>query len=152
MTEHITSTVTVLRAVGVEFVRRKLRPLIIIAAVAVLLIHALGIWLTTQSVWWWLLEAIFIGGTIILAAAGIAMWLILKRVSPSLNRNQRRSVARFVDKLERMAEHLQTPQPVIIYNVIRDTVRPRKESFIEGVIHDSTSLGGDFATLRHDLQ
>lgn len=146
------STFAVVRAIGVEFAKRKLQPVAVAVAVATIVVHALGIWLISQSAWWWLLEIAFIVSTIVIILLATVVWLLLRRVSPPMNRSQRQAVGTFVNKLERIAEHVQTPQPVIIYYVVRDAIRPRQDTFIEGMIHDSTSLGGDFTKLRRDLQ
>ena len=151
MHSAITSTITIIRAVAVEYARRIIQPLLIGAAVAAVVIHAFGIWLVTMNEWWWLLEALFIAMTILGLAVSTGILILLRRVRPPMTRQQRRSVSAFVDKLERVAEHLQTPQPVLIFRVVRDALRPGTTSFIGEVIHDSGTLGPDFKHLKDDL-
>jgi hypothetical protein len=139
--------IAVVRAIGVEFGRRKLRPLLIIGLVVAVVLLAFGGWLTTVNVWWWLLETAFIIYALLLLVVVIAVQFALRLAEPHQNGDQRQAVRHFVDKLERVAENLQTPQPVIIFRVIRDTLRPRKDNFIETVSRDSKSLAPDFAKL-----
>jgi MFS family permease len=143
--------ITVIRAIGAEFARRALRPLMIIGAIVAIVLLAIGGWLTTQNAWWWLLEAVFICGALLFVFLIVAVKLILNRIEPLLTKTQRHAVGAFVDKLERVAEHIQTPQIVILYYVIRDTIRPRPGNFIETVSRDSKTLAPDFAKLREDL-
>lgn len=146
------STFTVIRAIGVEFARRILRPLVVIGTIMAIALLALGGWLTTQSAWWWLLEVVFIMGSVVFVLLVIAIYVFLRAVAPPLTKAQRKSVVQFVNKLERVAEHLQTPQIIIIYNILRDTARPQSNTFIETVSKDSKTLAPDFSKLRKDLE
>lgn len=141
-------TINAIRAVGAAFARRALLPFIIIGALLLVALHVMGGWLITQSAWWWLLEAVFIITTLIFIALIIVVNILLQAVAPALTKTQKRHVNEFVDKLERVAEHVQTPQIVIIYYVIRDTLNPRQGSFIESISQDSKTLAPDFARLR----
>jgi MFS family permease len=145
-------TITATRAIGTEFARRALRPLTIIGVVAAIVLLSLGGWLTTQSAWWWLLEIVFIGGSLIFVLLIIIVNVILRGVEPPLSKAQREAVDGFVDKLERVAESLGTPQIVIIYYVTRDTIRPRPNGFIETVSRDSKALAPDFVRLRQEFE
>ena len=145
-------TITVIRAIGAEFARRIVQPLILIGAVVAILLLILGGWLTTQSPWWWLLEAVFIVGTLIFAALAVVVMVIVRTVAPTLTKTQKQSVRSFVDKLARVAEHLQTPQLLLIFNVVRDTVRPQQHGFIETVSMDSKTLAPEFIKLRREFE
>lgn len=112
----------------------------------------LGGWLTTQSAWWWLLQALFIVVGLLFLALAVTVHIILKIVAPGLTKRQKKAVGSFVSKLERVAEHLQTPQFVIIYYVVRETISPRRDGFIESVSRDSTSLAPDFTALRREFE
>jgi hypothetical protein len=140
-------TISATRAIGTEFARRKLRPLIIAGAVVAVCLLGLGGWLIARSVWWWLLEIIFIGGSLLFALLVIITLVILQKLRPALSNAQKQAATAFVDKLERVAENIQTPQIVIIYYVVRDTIRPRPDNFIETVARDSKALAPDFAKL-----
>jgi hypothetical protein len=141
------TTFTVVRAIGAEFARRLLGPLTLTGAIAAVLLLAIGGWLTTINVWWWFLEAAFIIFTVVFVVLWVVSRLLLRLADPPQSGDQRQLVRSFVDKLERVSENLKTPQPVIIYRVIRDTIRPRKDNFIETVSRDSKSLAPDFLGL-----
>lgn len=140
-------TINATRAIGVEFVRRMLRPMIIGGVVLSVGLISFGAWLTTQSVWWWLLEIIFIGASLIFVMLLLVVNVVLRKVEPSLSGIQKQAIVAFVDKLEQVAENIQTPQIIIIYYVVRDTVRPRPNGFVETIARDSKALAPDFARL-----
>jgi MFS family permease len=145
-------TFAVVRAIGIEFARRALKPIMIISIVGTLILLAIGGWLTTKSAWWWFLEAFFIIGSLILAGTLIAIRAIFTRIGPKITRAQRKDVQSFVDKLEYVAESIKTPYPVIIFYVVRDTLRPKPNGFIESVSRDSKTLAPDFIKLRKDFE
>ena len=146
------TSVPVVRAIGSEFAQRKLNSLIIIYAIVVSLLMVGAVWLTTINVWWWLLAV----PVIVLALAGfvalLAVRLLIRFIRPELNKVQKKAVKDFVDKLERVAENLQTPMFVIVFRVVRDMLLPRKETFIKTVASDSTSLHKDFSNLVQDFK
>jgi MFS family permease len=144
-------TITVIRAIGVEFAHRAVRPLVIGGALLAVVLLAFGGWLVSQNAWWWIFEAIFILGSLLFVALVVAVRIILRKVAPPLSKTQKQAVAGFVDKLERVAENLQTPQIVIVYYVIRDAIRPRSDGFIETVSRDSKELAPDFSNLRNQF-
>ena len=119
--------------------------------VLVIALLALGGWLTTQSAWWWILEALFIIGAMIFAFIVAIICVVLNAIAPKLSTTEKKSVRSFVDKLERVGESVGTPQVVIVYRVVKDTVSPSHEGFIETVSRDSRTLAPDFAKLRRML-
>lgn len=143
------SYVKVMRAVGGEFAKRKLRaaalPFIILAAVLV----GVCLWLTTYNAWWWLLAAVAIAATILLILAYVAVILVIRALRPAMNKAQKSGVRDFVDKLERVTDSVGTPLPLVIFRVVRDMLWPRRESnYIKTVASDSTTLHKDLMTLQ----
>ena len=45
-------TITLVRAIGTEFVRRSVRPLIILGSIAAVVLLGVGGYLTTLNAWW----------------------------------------------------------------------------------------------------
>ena len=135
------------RAIGAEFVGRKLRPLVIAFFVAALLAVALAVWLTTINGLWWLLAVPVITAAIVGGVACLAARSILKMLRPPLSSGQKIATVNFVDKLERVAETVQTPMFVIVFRIIHDMYRPSSRSFIAEVSADSTTLRADFLAL-----
>jgi hypothetical protein len=140
-------TFNVVRAIGVEFIRRMLKPLIVAGAVVAVVLVGTGGWLTTVNPWWWVLEALFLLASLFFVVLVIIARTVIRVADPPQTKDQKRAVRGYVDKLQRVAENLQTPQFVILYRVIRDTMRPRQDGFIETVSRDSKTLGPDFAEL-----
>lgn len=145
------STIIVIRAVGAEFARRTVMPLIIGGAIVIIALLALGGWLTTQNAWWWILEVLFIISALLFTVAVLVVRILLRAVAPTLTKEQKKSVGHFVDKLERVAENVQTPQPVIVFYVVRDAIWPRRDGFVESISKDSRALAPDFARLRREM-
>lgn len=147
----LSSTVAVIRAVGAAYARRIIRPFIVGGSVLVATIVGGSLWFTTQNAWWWIVAFIVICGAILFAIIVTGIFFVIRRVEPKLTKAQRKDVNAFVDKLERVAEHLQTPQFMIVYYVIRDTIRPRPDGFIQHVSQDSRTLAPDFEKLRRTI-
>ena len=141
----------VARAVGTEFLRRKFTSVALMITLFMLVILAIAVWLSTYSEWWWL----FTIPLIILGVTGAAVLLLIKRLitklSPTLTKQQLNDVKAFVDKLARLAEHLQTPMFIIVIKVAIDLIHPLGTPFIESVTSDSTTLHKDFLALERNF-
>lgn len=140
--------ITFIRALGTEFIARKLRSLSLVALLVGVVALALSLWLTTINVWWWLLAA----PVVVLVITGVLIYIVLRfflRVlRPVLTDKQKQDAGLFVDKLERVTENVQTPMPLIMFRVIKDSIWPGKEPFIATLAHDSTTLRQDFVELQ----
>lgn len=145
-------TTTVIRAISAELARRMVRPIIIVGAVFMAALVALGGWLASQNAWWWFLEIPFIAIGLLFLAAIVALHGMLRAVTPPLSRTQKQAVSSFVDKLERVAQHVQMPQIAVIYYVVREAIHTRRDGFIESVSRDSTSLAPEFLRLRKKFE
>lgn len=145
MSAHI----KVIQAVGAEFLRRKFRGFVILYGALCAASIGLMIWVSTQGEWWWVLAAVMVP-VLALGLIGvlIARW-ILNRLRPAMTKVQRQSTKDFVDKLERVTEHIQMPMFMIFIRVVLDILRPGKQTFIGTVAHDSSSLRTDFVALRN---
>lgn len=71
----------------------------------------------------------------------------MKVMRPELTKSQASAIKDFVDKLERVADSLQAPVPLIIFRMIRDIVSPRPKSYVQTVAEDSSTLRKDFLDL-----
>jgi hypothetical protein len=139
--------VQAVRAIGAEFVRRALWPIIVVGVGVALVLLALGIWLVTVSAWWWL----FLVPVVMLAAIFVIL-VVVVRIAVGLadsaaSKEQKRAVGSYVDTLQRVAENLQTPQLIILYRVVRDVITPRPDGFIATMSQDSRTLAPDFRRL-----
>ncbi len=149
----IRPTLLVVRAVGSDFLRRSLRPLLLILASVAVLLLALGGWLASRNAWWWLLEVPLITVVLVSMMVTVIFWKLLRRVDPVRSSGDRRAVRDFTDKLMRTTENLRTPYPVILFKVAADIVLRRSgdDSFIAAVAKDSKTLAPDFLALQRQL-
>ncbi len=135
------------RAVGAEFVRRKLTGVTVIIAILSAVFLGLGIWLTTISSWWWILLIVIITwiilGTILLTIA----WFAARLLRPTMTADQRHAVSDFVDKIERVSETVQITPFMIFFRILKDMLRPTEKPFIRQIAADSTSLHSDYIAL-----
>jgi hypothetical protein len=106
------------------------------------------VWLVSLSAWWLLLAV----PVSVLCAIGVLLLLIGKwltnLVKPDMTDLQSDGVTIFVDKLERVAESVQTPVFMIAFYVLRDVIRTPEHSYVERLARDSGSLHSDLLKLR----
>jgi len=140
------------RAIGCEFLARKLRSVMILLSVVMFAVLALAIWLTTVSAWWWLFAVPVILISIVLIAAFVVANVAIKVLRPNLTEQQDGAVKAFINKFERVAEHLQTPMFIIVFRVILDIIRKRDPSFIQTATKDSTTLHKDLLELQKSFK
>lgn len=141
-------TIRAVRAIGAEFIRRAIKPILLAGAGALAVSVALGIWLVVAvSAWWWLLLAPILFVAVVFTVLAIIVRVAVKLADSVQNREQKAAVTGYVDRLQRVAENLQTPQFVILYRVVRDVVQPRPDGFIATMSRDSRTLAPDFKQL-----
>lgn len=139
--------VKLIRAVGSEFVGRKLRSTALTVGILAGIALVVSLWLTTLSAWWWLLATVVIAAVILLVLTYLLAAFLVKRLRPDLTNTQKTGVRDFVDKLERVADSLGTPMFMIVFRVLRDTIRSRQPTYIQTVAADGTTLHTDLAQL-----
>lgn len=142
------ATITATRAVTAEFALRLIRPLLRTAIIAALVINGLGIYLTTVSAWWWILEVIFIGGTLLMGVLFLVARVFTRTVSPNITRAQKKATREYVDKLQRVSDSIATPKFVILFRIVRDIAQRRSDGFIASTTADSKTLHSDFIALQ----
>lgn len=137
-----------IRAISAEFLRRKLNGTVMLFCAVLAVLLVLGIWLTTISAWWWLLVALLVIGGLIGLGILLLARIIIRLVKPAQTDKQAQAVRAFVDKLERVQETVQTPMPLIVFQVARDVVRPRTPTYLQKITRDGTTLHTDFLDLQ----
>jgi len=142
------STITLVRAIGTVFMWRFIKPLIVIGGLGAMVLLAVFGWLSSRNLWWLVLEVAFVILTLLFLLLVLVVRVLLRGLEPRQTVDQKRAVESFVDKMERVSEHLQTPQLVIVFRVLRDMFRPRQDSFIKRVAEDSKTLAPDFKRLQ----
>lgn len=145
------STVLAIRAITSTYASQLLWPVLWIGLAAYGVLWALVIWLATAvSPWWLLLEIV----PTILFAAGIALWIIARilvgRVAPVMNAKQKSATKKFVQHLNKTAEHLGTPKFVLLYRIVKDAwMRPNSgRTFIGELAQTPGDMKHDFERLR----
>lgn len=141
-------TIQAVRAIGVEFIRRKIRPLVVAGLCAAVLLVGMGVWLVAAvNVWWWLALAPVLMVSVLFIALVLVAQVMLRLADSSQSLEQKRAVRKYVDGLQRVAENVQTPPVIILYRVVRDVVRPGPDGFIATMSRDSQSLAPEFQRL-----
>ncbi len=133
-----------IRAIGTEFARRIYLPITITVGAILLVLLAVTSWLTTLSAWWWVLLTLLIVVGVIFSIVAIVSGLALRFLRPRQTKTQSRSVKQFVDKLQDVAETLQTPKVVILARLIKDVIAPSKQGFVSHITAHATSIRPDF--------
>lgn len=136
------------RAVGAEFARRKFTLILLIFAIIAVILIGLIVWLVNISAWWWLLGAPVIILMFVSALALLVLRLAIKIVAPRMAQAQRTAIKDFVDKLERVADNVQTPLPFIVVRIVWDAIWVKEQTFIRSMVKDGTTLHSDFIALQ----
>lgn len=128
------------RAISSEFIRREYSSLLWIVGGALVIFHILGIWLISQSTWWWLLEGVFILLTAVaIVACGLAV-VAIKLLRPTQTKNQRKMIKKFVGSLQEIADTAQTPKFVLLFRLFKDILLPSQDSLVGQITSKATSL------------
>lgn len=140
--------IQLVRAIGSEFVGRKMRSIALPVGIGAGIALAIALWLTTLNVWWWLLAGVVLAAVLLLVMVYLTATYIANIFRPALTTTQRNGVRSFVDKLERVTEVVGTPMFVIILLTTRDIIWHRQPRYIQTMITDSTSLHKDLQQLQ----
>jgi L-cystine uptake protein TcyP (sodium:dicarboxylate symporter family) len=141
-------TFLVIRALAVEFARRLYKPIVITVVIVAILLLTVTAWLTTVSDLWWVLMIFLVFIVMIVAILLTIVWLLLRALSPTQTKQQRKQATALVDKMMRVAEITATPKFVLLFQVAKDAFVPNKGGFISSVIGDTGTLQKDFIAFR----
>jgi hypothetical protein len=123
-------------------------PAAVSVAIVALLAIALAVWLVTINEWWLILLITVCGMTFFAFMALAVAFVVIKKVTPLQSKIQKKQTKAFVDKLLRVAEVTSTPKIFLLFQVMKDVVRPSREGFISSVSNDTGSLKRDFVALK----
>ncbi len=146
------ASLLVIRAIGTEFANRVYTPVVIMAALLSAILIGGTLWLTTISLWWWLLGIPVVIAVSIVIAFSILIKLIIRYVMPSQTKAQRRAIKQFVDKLQTLSDVIQTPKVILLFRLARDVAAPTKDGFVGNLSHTSLSLKKDFSALLQSFR
>lgn len=139
-----------IKAVAAEYIRRVTRPFLIGGLVAAIVLLSVILYLAQAVSLWWLILLLPLGLPILfLLVAFFIIKQLTTYLAPALTKDQRKSAAQFVDKLQRTSENLQTPPLIIAWRTIR-TAQKGQENYLRHIVDDSSTLKDDFArTSQH---
>lgn len=143
-------TILALRAITSTFFRRIFVPVAWFLIILAILIWVGVIYLATDVHGaWWLAMLFVIPGTLILGLLLVVVNLLSKRLNPSgMTKENSKQVKAFVDKFSGLAEVRATPLPITAFLIGKDILRGKKSKFIENTISDTSSLKGDFESIK----
>ena len=142
----MTAYIHTIRALSALIFQRLLVPAGLFVGIIFLLILVGIAVLSVKFSAWWLVLYLFVTPVMaVLLGLGVFGWVISERLLPrQLNKKEKRLVLDFVDKVIRIAEARATPVPILGLIVAKDIVTRNKESYVERVIKDTSSLREDF--------
>jgi len=144
-------TVLAVRAITSEYAKRWLwLPLAVGGGVYLLVMIIIGWVASVASAWWWLLAIIPTVIFLVALTIWIATRLIVGRIAPNMNSRQRKAARRFIDRIDKAAEHIGTPKFVIIYRILKDVItRPTSsKTYIGEIAQEPGEMRRAFDDLR----
>lgn len=142
------SLILTVRALTAEFVKRLALPLILIGFSMLVVLLGLSIWLTTMNGWWGILLGVVILVILIFTTLVIIASLIITAVTPSQNKSQKKAVKEFVDKLQDIAETVQTPKVVIVGQLVWDVIQKKNDGLLRRMSGHTLTTKRDFEAIR----
>lgn len=140
-------TIQAVRAIAARFALQVYVPVAAIISAIVIGLIVLSGWLTTYSPWWWVLFVLAVLLGMIIGTILIIIWAIITVVTPNQTPKIRRQVRAFVEKISQLSEVAQTPKFILLFRLVRDTLRPREDSYIASVSTATKTLRTDFTEL-----
>jgi ABC-type multidrug transport system fused ATPase/permease subunit len=139
-----------IKAIAAEYIRRVTLPFLIGGLIMIIILLCITFYLAQSVSMWWLIMLLpFSLPIIFLLVALFIVKQLTTYLAPGLSKDQRKSVADFVDKLQRTSENLRTPPFIIAWHTIR-TARSGQQNYLWHIVNDSTTLKDDFARVsRH---
>lgn len=133
-----------IRAISSEFARRIYLPLVLVIGLTFVALLLFVGWLTSMSGWWWLLLVPIIVGTALYITATAFIGMLINFLRPAQTKTQKKDVSELVDKLQDVSDTLQMPRFLVVYHLVKDTIRPSDRGFISRVTNSAVSLKPDF--------
>jgi len=112
---------------------------------------ALVIWITVAVNGWWILLGFI---PTILFCVGLAIWggvwFAARRLSPDMNKTQKKATKEVVEQVSKVAEQLGTPRFILIFRIIKDVTFPSssKQTLIGELADTPGQLHRSFEALR----
>jgi len=140
------------RALSVEFARRLYFPVFIVGAVILGLTIIFSVWLTAMSAWWWILFTLAVIASVVFVIISLITSVIINVVRPAQTVSQKKSVKEFVDKLQEVADTVQTPKVFLLVRLVMDTVRPTERGLVQTMSSHVGTTKKDFEAIRKSFE
>lgn len=141
-----------IRAIGSEFARRIYLPVVWTGVITFIVLFSILIWLVTMNGWWWLALTPIIVASILFVVLSAAVGFALSRLKPKQTAAQRVKVTAFVDALQMSSEVASTPRFITLFRLVKDVVRPSKQSYIKELSTNATTLRTGFQEIIASFQ
>lgn len=139
------------RAIGAEFARQLWVWCLTISLIVSALFIALLMWLTSLSVWWWLLALPIGVGISVVAALLTVFFLLIRYVRPPLNASQKKNIKAFVSQLQFVSEFTSTPKFLLLSRVVRSIAAPKSNRYLQDIF-ETKNLKKDFQAIVHSFR
>jgi len=149
---NLKPSLSAIRSIAAEFALRLYFPVAIIFVSLAVVVLALCIWLVTINAWWAILLVVLLFIVVLVSALLVVGLVVIKRVAPSQSKSQKKQTKSLVDKLLRVAEVTGTPKFILLFNVIKDVVRPSERGYIASISSDTVTLKHDFIALKDSFK
>ena len=139
------------RAVTSQYAKDLLRPILFIGIAAYVVIMALVIWITVAVNGWWILLGFI---PTVLFCVGLAVWagvwFAASRLSPTMNKQQKRVTKEVVEQVNKVAEQIGTPRFLLVFRIVKDVLFPSKtkRTLIGDLAETPGELRRSFEALR----
>lgn len=144
-------TILAIRSIASEFFYRLYIPVLITFAIIFAVLFILTIWLITISGWWWILFAVIFLWFVIVAILFTISGLIIKQLTPLRTKEQKQQTKAMVDKMQRAAEVTSTPKFIILFRIVKDSLRPSERGYLSSLADETLSLRKDFSELKQSF-
>lgn len=146
------ATTRAVRAIAGTFARQIIVPILVIAAIVLLVLWLGLIILAMQvSLWWLLLLLVLIPATLLAGLIGAAAWFVVSKLTPSMTRTQKAAATRFVERVGTYSNIMGMSRYLIAFHIIRQVIQKKPRTYISELIGNSTELRDDFYALRDEF-
>jgi len=136
------------RAIGAEFARRLYFPVFIAGLIAAALLIGIGIALIQVNAWWWILLGLIIFAVLVFLILAVVVRILIGAVKPLQTHDQEVMVRQFVDRFEDVAETVQTPKAVLLFQIVWDILRPTDHGLVKRMSDHATSSKREFQEIQ----
>lgn len=145
----IPATILATRTIAARFARQFILPIVIIGYIIIVALFILiSILAHHYTALWWIFAIPLAGIAIVFTAIIVATFLIMRRLTPTTTKRQRRLAKQFVEEIGGYSELIGKSRIFIAYKIISDVIRKKPKSYINEI----TQKPGDLQRIFSELQ